>query len=114
MFQLRASPTSDGIEEVIVARPAPGWSRQDQSPSGRWTSWGGRGNTDHPVTIQVLVESGFQGFQGSAGSRHNAAGEVRGEVAVAVRTPHRVLAGAHFPCQIVAAACRLLRANRRS
>ena len=31
MFQLRASPTSDGIEEVIACPPAPGWSTPKDS-----------------------------------------------------------------------------------
>src|SRR5947207_1685750 len=82
----------------------------------RYRSWGGttwrlrRWNTDHPITIQILVEAGLQRFQRRAGARIDGKRE---EVAATVGIPDRKLIGAGILQGDLVAACRLLHANRR-
>ena len=62
IFQLGAGPSAV-IKEKIV-------SDLDQAGRAKRFDHRRRRATDHPVAIEVLVETGLERFQRSAGSRH--------------------------------------------
>src|SRR5438874_431462 len=82
----------------------------------RYRSWGGttwrlrRWNTDHRITIQILVEAGLQRFQRRAGARIDGKRE---KVAASIGIPDRKLMSTGVLQGDLVAACRLLHANRR-
>src|SRR5438045_968990 len=70
---------------------------------------------DYAVTIQVLMEAGFEVLQDNARSRHRArwAADLGNVIAVVVGVPDRVQTGASILPSDLIACRRLLRTDRR-
>ena len=86
IFQLGARSACDAIKEKIVPNLDQAGRAKDSI-----TVVAGR-NTDHPIAVQVLVETGLERLQRCAGSRHRTDSSEM-IVAVAVGVPDRILIG---------------------
>src|SRR5438552_3404720 len=85
ILEFRARATADAIKEKI----APSLNQ-----TGRANRLDHATNTDYPIAVQVLMETGLERFQSGVISRHQA--NIGDVVAAAVGAPDRILTGARI------------------